>query len=66
MTRFEREYKEAQKDAGLGIVILMERKAELEEIERKGKAEKNGWRREILAQEYVMLQREYNEIAELI
>ena len=66
MTRFEREYKEAQQDAGLGIIILMERKAELEEIERKGKTEKNSWRREILAQEYVKLEREYNEIAELI
>ena len=66
MTRFEREYKEAQQDAGLGIVILMERKAELEELERKGKAEKNSWRREILAQEYIKLQREYDEIAELI
>lgn len=66
MTRFEREYKEAQQDAGLGIVILMERKEELQEIERKGRAEKNSWRREILAQEYVKLQREYDEIAELI
>ena len=66
MTRFEREFKEAQHDAGLGIVILMERKAELQELEKKGRAEKNGWRREILAQEYVKLQREYDEIAELV
>lgn len=66
MTRFERDYKEAQQDAGLGIIILMERKEELQEIERKGRAEKNSWRREILAQEYVKLQREYDELAELI
>ena len=66
MTRFEREYREAQQDADLGIIILRERKAELQEIERKGRSEKNGFRRECLAQEFVKLQREYAAIEELV
>ena len=66
MTRFEREYREVEQDPGMGIVILKERKAELEEIEKEGKACKNAFRRECLAQEYVKLKREYDELSELV
>lgn len=65
MTRFEREKNEIRNGAD-GIVILRERKAELLEIEKKGRACKNGFRRECLAQEFVKLEREYNELSELI
>lgn len=65
MTRFERELNEIRNGAD-GIVILRERKAELEALEKKGRAEKNGFRRECIAQEFVRLEREYNELSELV
>lgn len=65
MTRFERHLNEIRNGAD-GIVILRERKEELDEIEKKGRAEKNGFRRECLAQEYVKLRREYDELSEMV
>ena len=60
MTRFERDLKDALE--GNEIEVLTMRKAELERIYREGKACKNDFRRECLAQEYVRLKREYEEI----
>ncbi len=64
MTRFEKDLKEARN--GDAIIILRERKAEIERLTREGKACKNGFRRQYLAQEVVRLTREYDEIAELV
>lgn len=65
MTRFERHINEIRNGAD-GIIILRERKAELLQTEKQGKAEKNGFRRNCLAQEFVKLQRECDELAELV
>ena len=65
MTRFER-HKNEIKNGANGIIILRERKAELLQIEKQGKAEKNSFRQDCLAQEFVKLQREYDELAELV
>lgn len=66
MTRFEKDLQEAQKDPFQGVVILKERKAELDSLWKKGKAEKNGFRRQCIAQEYTRLEAEYNEISEWV
>ena len=64
MTRFEIDLKEARD--GDAIIILRERKEEIERLIKEGKACKNGFRRQYLAQEVVRLTREYNKIAELV
>lgn len=46
--------------------ILQARKAELERIEREGRATKNGFRHQCLAQEWTRLKREYDELDALI
>ena len=66
MTRFEKDLQEAQKDPFQGVVILRDRKAELDSLWKKGKAEKNGFRRQCIAQEYTRLEAEYNEISEWV
>ena len=66
MTRFEKDLAEARRDGEAGIEILRERKAELDELLRKGKAEKNGFRRECIAQEYARLKAQYDEIGEWV
>lgn len=66
MTRFEKDLQAAKKDAMDGIEILRERKAELDGLWRKGKAEKNGFRRQCIAQEYARLKAQYEEISEWV
>ncbi len=63
MTRFERDFKDAQE--GNGIEVLTRRKAELAKLIQEGKACKNGFRRQCIAQEVVKLQKEYEKIDEL-
>ena len=62
MTRFEKDLEAAKKDAFTASTILRERAAELDELWRKGKAEKNGFRRECIAQEYTRLKAQYDEL----
>ena len=64
MTRFERDLREARN--GYASLILRERKAEIERLTKEGRACKNAFRRECIAQEVVRLTREYNEIDNLI
>ena len=64
MTRFERDLREARN--GDATIILKERKAEIERLTKEGRACKNAFRRECIAQEVVRLTREYNEIDSLI
>ena len=63
MTRFERDFKEAQE--GNGVEVLKSRKAEIEKLTAEGKACKNGFRRQCIAQEVARLTAEYNKIDEL-
>lgn len=62
MTRFERDLKDALE--GNEIEVLTRRKNELKKLEQEGKACKNGYRRQCIAQEYAKLKREYEKIAE--
>ena len=64
MTRFEKDLIETRE--GDGIIILRERKEEIERLTREGKACKNAFRRKYLAQEVVRLKEEYDEISELV
>ena len=66
MTRFEKDLDVAKTDIDELDLILRERKAELDELWEKGKAEKNGFRRECIAQEYARLKAQYNELSEYI
>ena len=56
MTTFERDYKDAQE--GNEIEVLTRRKAEIKRLTQEGKACKNGFRRQCIAQEVARLQRE--------
>ena len=60
MTKFERDLRDAL--AGNEIEVLTRRKAEIEKLTEEGKACKNGFRRQCIAQEVAKLTREYNEI----
>lgn len=64
MTRFERDIKEMQE--GNEIEVLKRRKAELEELERKGRCEKNGFKRQCIAQEYEKKMEEYKKLDAMI
>lgn len=66
MTRFEKDLAAAKKDGMDGIEILRERRAELDSLWKKGKSEKNGFRRQCIAQEYARLEAQYNEISEWV
>lgn len=63
MIRFERDYKDAQE--GNEIEVLKRRKAEIEKLTAEGKACRNGFRRQCIAQEVARLTAEYNKIDEL-
>lgn len=63
MTRFERDFKDAQE--GNGTEVLKSRRAEIEKLTTEGKACKNGFRRQCIAQEVARLTAEYNKIDEL-
>ncbi len=66
MTRFERDLQTAKTDLQELDFILRKRRAELDEIWKKGKCEKNGFRRQCLAQEYERLEEQYNILSEYI
>lgn len=66
MTRFEEDLMTAKDDAFVGIVILKERKRELEELSKKGNCEKNKFRMQCIAQEYKKLKAQYDEIEKVI
>lgn len=60
MTRFEKDLLDAKNRNE--IEVLSKRKAEPERIEKQGKACKNGFKRQCLAQEYARLKAEYDKI----
>lgn len=60
MTRFEKDYNEMNE--GNEIEVLKRRKAELEDLYKKGRCEKNSFRRLCIAQEYTRLQAEYEKL----
>lgn len=66
MTRFEKDYKAIKENSVEAYEILGRRKYELNEIYRKGKTEKNGFRRQTLANEFIKLSTEYDKLQELI
>lgn len=59
VTRFTKDRKAAKIDA---IGVLMVRDKEMDELERKGRAEKNAFRRQCIAQELARLRWEYEQI----
>lgn len=63
MTRFERDFKDAKE--GNEIEVLKRRKAEIERLTAEGKACRNGFRIQCIAQEVARLIAEYNKISEL-
>ena len=64
MTRFEKDMQEAL--TGNATMVLKSRKAEIERLTKEGKACKNSFRRQCLAQEVARLTREYDAIDETI
>ena len=60
MTRFEKDFKAAQE--GNQIEVLTKRKAELDRLDKEGKACKNSFRKQCIAQEYTRLKAEYDKI----
>ena len=64
MTRFEKDVKEIQE--GNEIEVFKRRKAELEELYKKGRCEKNGFRRQCIAQEYERRLAEYEKLDAMI
>lgn len=63
MTRFERDYEDAQ--TGNGIEVITRRRAELGKLTREGKSCRNGFRRTCIAQEVVRLKEELSKIEAL-
>ena len=66
MTRFEKDLQAAKTDIEELDFILRDRRAELDSLWKKGKAEKNGFRRTCIAQEYTRLKKQYDELSEYI
>lgn len=64
MTRFEKDAKEIME--GNSVEVMMRRQAELEEIYRKGRCERNGFRLQCLLQDYRRLQAEYRKLDDMI
>ena len=64
MTRFEKDVKEIQE--GNEIEVLKRRKVELEELYKKGRCEKNGFRRQCIVQEYERRLAEYEKLDAMI
>mgnify|MGYP003554586293 CR=1 FL=1 len=60
MTRFEKDIIEIE--GGSEIEVLKRRKAELEDLYKKGRCEKNAFRRQCIAQEYTRLKAEYDAL----
>lgn len=66
MTTFEKDKAAIQEDVANAYDILKARKAELQRIEREGRACKNGFRRQCLEQEYARRAAEYRKLDELL
>ena len=62
MTRFERDIEKMVEDDSAAREILEKRAAELDRLWKQGKAEKNGFRRACIAQEYTRLKAEYDKL----
>ena len=60
MTRFERDVIEIEE--GNEIEVLKRRKAELDNLYKKGRCEKNSFKRQCIAQEYTRLKAEYEAL----
>lgn len=60
MTRFERDVIEIEE--GNEIEVLKRRKAELDDLYKKGRCEKNSFKRQCIAQEYTRLKAEYDAL----
>ena len=60
MTKFEKDMKEMEE--GNEIEVLKRRKAELEDLYKKGKCEKNVFKRQCIAQEYTRKLNEYERL----
>ena len=60
MTRFERDVIEIEE--GNEIEVLKIRKAELDNLYKKGRCEKNSFKRQCIAQEYTRLKAEYDAL----
>ena len=60
MTRFEKDVIEIEK--GNELEVLKKRKAELDDLYKKGRCEKNSFRRQCIAQDYNRLMAEYDAL----
>ena len=60
MTRFEKDIIEIEE--GNEIEVLKRRKIELEDLYKKGRCEKNAFRRQCIAQEYTRKLTEYEQL----
>ena len=60
MTRFEKDIIEIEE--GNEIEVLKRRKAELDDLYKKGRCEKNSFKRQCIAQEYTRLTAEYDAL----
>lgn len=60
MTRFEKDLKEVQE--GNEIEVLKRRKAEIDGLYKKGRCEKNSFRRQCIVQEYTRLKAEFEKL----
>lgn len=60
MTKFEKDMKEMEE--GNEIEVLKRRKAELEDLYKKGRCEKNSFKRQCIAQEYTRKLDEYERL----
>lgn len=60
MTRFEKDAIEIEE--GNEIEVLKRRKAQLDDLYKKGRCEKNAFRRQCIAQEYNRLKAEYDAL----
>lgn len=63
--KFEREFKEIQKNPNMASVILKERKDELRKLENELK-KSHGFRSQVLYQEIMKKREEYNKLDNLV
>ena len=63
MTRFEKDIIEIEE--GNEIAVLKRRKAELDDLYKKGRCEKNSFKRQCISQEYKRKLAEYEKLDEM-
>ena len=66
MTKFEREKAEIRKNADYGIVILRERKTEIEALEKRLRETRNGFITQCCQQQLEKLRKEYRVLSEMV